>query len=523
LEYQTGSILLEHARVHRKNGEYTKANKIYSEILSANPCDTGALLGVGSIAQKLKSADLAVTFFSKVIEIDKNCDEAFFKRGQVHFVSNNFDLAIADFTSALQINPSNLKALNSRGIVNTHASHFSHALEDFGEAIQICSSNADLFYNRGLVHWNQKNYLAAISDYTCAIELRPEYYQAFNNRGSAYRELANFEMALKDFETSTNLKSDFADGYWNQSLIHLMLGEYEKAWPLYEYRWLSKYFPSEKRHFSVPLWIGNQSIEGKTILIHSEQGLGDTIHFCRYIKLLQKKKCKILMEVEKPLINLMKCLLPPENIFQKGGVLPKFDFHCPLISLPIVFNTSVTSVPFPKSYLTANNRRVAWWKTHLGNTEKPRVGLCWRGNPSHPNDSRRSTSLRDIIGTLKSDFEWVSLQYAIDDEEEKLLKNNKRVRHFGQLIGDFAETAAFCKNLDAVICVDTSIAHLAGSIGLDTYLLLARVADSRWHADGNNTPWYNNVTILRRDSDKNYPELLSQAQKQIWKKTKATS
>jgi ADP-heptose:LPS heptosyltransferase len=229
------------------------------------------------------------------------------------------------------------------------------------------------------------------------------------------------------------------------------------------------------------------------------------------------------MEVEKPLINLMKCLLPPENIFQKGGVLPKFDFHCPLISLPIVFNTSVTSVPFPKSYLTANNRRVAWWKTHLGNTEKPRVGLCWRGNPSHPNDSRRSTSLRDIIGTLKSDFEWVSLQYAIDDEEEKLLKNNKRVRHFGQLIGDFAETAAFCKNLDAVICVDTSIAHLAGSIGLDTYLLLAQVADSRWHADGNNTPWYNNVTILRRDSDKNYPELLSQAQKQIWKKTKATS
>ena len=510
--------LLKKATVHLENSKYAEANKIYSEILAVKPLNTEALFGVGVIAQKLKSDDLATSFFSKVIEIDNNHEEAFLKRGQVYFVSGNFDLAIADFTSALQINPLNLMALNSRGIVNTHASHFSHALKDFGKAIQICSSNADLFYNRGLVHWNQKNYLAAIRDYTCAIELRPDYYQAFNNRGSAYRELANFEMALKDFETSTNLKSDFADGYWNQSLIHLMLGDYEKAWPLYEYRWLSKYFPSEKRHFSVPLWIGNQSIRRKTILIHSEQGLGDTIHFCRYIKLLQKKKCKILMEVEKPLLNLMKCLLPPENIFQKGSILPKFDFHCPLISLPLAFNTSVTSVPFPKSYLTANNRRVAWWKTHLGNTTKPRVGLCWRGNPSHPNDSRRSTSLRDIFGTLRSDFEWLSLQYSIDDEETKLIKSNQKIRHFGELIGDFAETAAFCKNLDAIICVDTSIAHLAGSIGLDTYLLLSQVADSRWHANGNTSPWYDNITILRKDSHTEYRGLLDQAQKLIKQK-----
>ena len=205
-------------------------------------------------------------------------------------------------------------------------------MRDFNKAIQICSSNADLFYNRGLAHWNLEKYEAAINDYTHAIELRPDYYQAFNNRGSAYRELADFKKALEDFKTSTTLKSDFADGYWNQSLIHLMKEEYEKAWPLYEYRWQSKNFPSEKRNFEEPLWLGAQSIEGKTILIHSEQGFGDTIQFCRYIKLLQNKKSNILMEVERPLINLMSSLLPRENIFQKGNTLPKFDFHCPLIS-----------------------------------------------------------------------------------------------------------------------------------------------------------------------------------------------
>lgn len=406
-------------------------------------------------------------------------------------------------------------ALNSRGIVNTHASHFSHALKDFGKAIQICSSNADLFYNRGLVHWNQKNYLAAIRDYTCAIELRPDYYQAFNNRGSAYRELANFEMALKDFETSTNLKSDFADGYWNQSLIHLMLGDYEKAWPLYEYRWKSKRFPSAKRNFNFPLWLGDESIDKKTILIHSEQGLGDTIQFCRYIKLLNQRKCDVFIEVEKPLLSIMRCLLPQKNIFQKGHALPKFDFHCPMMSLPYVFNTNVNSVPFSTPYLTATKDRIAWWRTHLGFDGKPRLGLSWRGNPNHPNDKKRSIELRDLIESLSSKFSWFSLQFDINEEESKLIGQSQQIRHFGNLIGDFAETAAFCKNLDAIICVDTSIAHLAGAIGSTTYLLLAEVADSRWHATGKTSPWYNSITILRKDAQKDYRALLIQAQNMI--------
>ncbi|MEK9570812.1 MAG: tetratricopeptide repeat protein [Paracoccaceae bacterium] len=504
--------LLERARAHLTNDEYSEAQKIYSDILFAKPHNTDALFGVGLVAQKLKRIDLALSFFSKVIAIDGQHEEALFQRGKTHIIAKNFEQAIADLTSTLKKNPTSIDALNSRGIANSQLSNFRCAVKDFDKAIQICPSNADLFYNRGLAHSNLKNYDAAVLDYTYAIKLRPDFYQAFNNRGSAYRELADFKMALKDFKTSTTLKSDFADGYWNQSLIYLMNGEYEKAWPLYEYRWKSKHFPSEKRNFSEPLWLGNQSIEGKTILIHSEQGLGDTIHFCRYIKLLQQKKCKILLEVEKPLINLMGCLLPKANIFQKGHMLPKFDFHCPLVSLPLVFETNVNSVPFPTPYLKADHSRVTWWRTHLGNSMKPRVGLCWRGNPQHPNDKRRSIALSDIIGTLGSEFDWLSLQYEIDDQESNVLKKSQKIRHFGSLIGDFAETAALCKALDAIICVDTSIAHLAGATGSDTYLLLAQVADSRWHASGNNTPWYENVTILRKTSHTGYPELLTRAQ-----------
>ena len=504
--------LLERARAHLTNDEYSEAQKIYSDILFAKPNNTDALLGVGVVAKKLKRTDLALSFFSKVIAIDGQHEDALFQRGRAHIKAKNFEQAAEDLTSTLKINPANIDALNSRGIANSQLSNFIYAVQDFEKAIQICSSNADLFYNRGLAHFNLKDYQAAIHDYTYAIKLRPDFYQAFNNRGSAYKELADFKMALKDFKTSTTLKSDFADGYWNQSLIYLMNGEYEKAWPLYEYRWKSKHFPSEKRNFSEPLWLGNQSIEGKTILIHSEQGLGDTIHFCRYIKLLQQKKCKILLEVEKPLINLMGCLLPKENIFQKGHILPKFDFHCPLVSLPLVFETNVNSVPFPTPYLKADHSRVTWWRTHLGNSMKPRVGLCWRGNPQHPNDKRRSIALSDIIGTLGSEVDWLSLQYEIDDQEYNVLKKSQKIRHFGSLIGDFAETAAFCKNLDAIVCVDTSIAHLAGALGLTTYLMLSELPDARWQIEGKNTPWYNSVKLFRLKKNQDYSELLIKIQ-----------
>jgi hypothetical protein len=143
---------------------------------------------------------------------------------------------------------------------------------------------------------------------------------------------------------------------------------------------------------------------------------------------------------------------------------------------------------------------------------KPRVGLCWRGNPQHPNDKRRSIALSDIIGTLGSEVDWLSLQYEIDDQEYNVLKKSQKIRHFGSLIGDFAETAAFCKNLDAIVCVDTSIAHLAGALGLTTYLMLSELPDARWQIEGKNTPWYNSVKLFRLKKNQDYSELLIKIQ-----------
>ena len=508
LKIDIGRNLLDQANFHRINGEYLEAQKLYSEILSANPCDTEALLGVGIVAQKLNSFDLSLSFFSKVISIDRRHEEAFFQRGKTHFSAKNFELAIADFSSTLRINPTNIDVLNSRGIAYSQLSDFNSSLQDFNKAIQICSSEPDLFYNRGLAHWNLKKYEAAIHDYTYAIELRPDYYQAFNNRGSAYRELADFEKALEDFKTSTKLKNDFAEGYWNQSLIHLMKEEYEKAWPLYEYRWQSKNFPSEKRNFEKPLWLGEQSIEGKTILVHSEQGFGDTIQFCRYIELLQNKKCRILMEVEKPLINLIRGLLPQENVFEKNTSLPSFDFHCPLMSLPLAFGTNFNTIPNVIPYLRPEKHSYLEWQKFLGPKERPRIGIVWKGNPKHFNDDNRSIPIEILITSLFEGFEWFSLQYDITDHEKSIIKSTNKITHFGAAIGDFAKTLALCECLDAVVCVDTAIAHLAGAIGKEVHLLLPYIADSRWHRDTNKTPWYPATRIHRQDQTRDWSIVL---------------
>ena len=287
----------------------------------------------------------------------------------------------------------------------------------------------------------------------------------------AFRELRRFDEAIADFGSSIALKPDFADGYWNKALTHLMVGDYEIGWQLYEHRWDSTNFPSKKRDLGKPLWLGAQSLNGKTILLHSEQGLGDSLQFCRYIKNFEGLPCRVMLEIEKPLMSIMQSLLPAAQIFEKDSDLPAFDFHCPLMSLPLAFNTTLETVPFPSSYLVVNQDRMRWWQEYLGETKKSRIGLIWKGNPDHPKDHERSIKLASIVNDLTPEFEWYSLQLQISDEEKFLIDQSTHLTHIGPLIGDFAETAALCAVLDAVVCVDTSIAHLCGAIGQNVYLL----------------------------------------------------
>ena len=232
-------------------------------------------------------------------------------------------------------------------------------------------------------------------------------------------------------------------------------------------------FTSPQRNFTKPIWLGKDSIKKKTILVHSEQGLGDSIQFSRYIKKFQSLDCNVLLEIERPLMRIMTCLLPKEQIFLKGAKLPDFDFHCPLGSLPLAFDTTIDTVPYSFAYLQPAPSALNGGVIILVR-EKPRVGLAWQGNPDHPKDHRRSIKLDTIIHKISPKFDWYSLHLNISQKDQRLFDQNTHMTHFGDLIGDFAETAAMCANLDLIISVDTSIAHLGGAVGCPVHLLLRR-------------------------------------------------
>lgn len=211
----------------------------------------------------------------------------------------------------------------------------------------------------------------------------------------------------------------------------------------------------------------------------------------------------------------MATILPADQIFDKGSDLPAFDFHCPLMSLPLAFKTTIDTVPDSTGYLSADPAQVKIWREFLQTSKKPRLGLAWRGNPNHSKDVTRSTELKTLIKELRPDFDWYSLQIDLTDTEKRLIDQHEHFHHFGKNIGDFAKTGALCNVFDAIISVDTSIAHLAGALGLRTYLMLSKVPDARWQCYGEQTVWYDSVKLCRLETGKSYSDLIHIIQEEL--------
>ena len=509
---------IQEANAFNNRNELDKAYVIYKGILTENPRDTSALLGIGIILEKQQKYDLATQFLSRAIESDPGKPQALLTRGRIFRLQGMSKNAVSDFTEVIAQHPDNFEALIARGITFGQISQLKAAIDDFSRAIRSDPNRAEAFYNRGVVYEKRHEFEAAIEDYSIAIKLNPDDFKAYNNRGVARRETKCFDAALRDFDKSVEINPDFAEGHYNKSLTLLSVGNLREGFRLYEYRWKTAHFQSQLRHFSQPLWLGDEDLTGKTILLHSEQGLGDSIQFCRYIKFFNSIECRVLLEIERPLMSLMQSLLPEECIFEKGSCLPPFDYHCPLMSLPQAFGTTIHNIPPNGQNLTPHQTRITHWQKLLQKKNKPYIGLAWRGSPNHVNDQRRSAQLEEIVGFLSEDCDWVSLEKFPTKEELSLIKQTRHMKQFGVKIGDFAETAALCSALDAVISVDTSAAHLAASVGVQTHLLLRNCADWRWFQNRPDTPWYGAMTLHRKPDDIHWGRMVEAAVKDITQK-----
>ena len=310
--------------------------------------------------------------------------------------------------------------------------------------------------------------------------------------------MKRFDEALRNHDRAIELDPDYAEFYLNKSLTLLLWGELKEGWKLYEWRWKTKAQKIFPREFSQPLWLGEEAIKEKTILLHSEQGLGDTLQFCRYTALVKARGARVLLQVQKPLVRLLGELEGVDAILTQEDELPNFDCHCPLLSLPLAFQTDIQSIPSVYRYVDADKILQEKWASRLGSKTKPRIGITWSGNSAHINDHNRSLPLAQLINYLPKNYEYFCLQKDIRDQDLDVL-GGSNIRRFSDKITDFAETAALCDLMDLVISVDTSVAHLAGALGKPTLVLLPYVPDWRWLLDREDSLWYSSVRLFRQE------------------------
>jgi hypothetical protein len=264
-----------------------------------------------------------------------------------------------------------------------------------------------------------------------------------------------------------------------------------------------------KRSFTQPLWLGQNEIAGKTVLLHAEQGFGDTIQFCRYVPLVTARSARVILEVQEPLRELMASLAGTTQVVPLDSVLPDFDVQCPLLSLPLAFKTRLATIPSAVPYLGAPSQAVMDWDTSLGPKRRPRIGLAWSGRPTHKNDHNRSIPLGALLPLLDIDATFVSLQKDVRPADAKVLNERSDLLHFGDEIRDFADTAAIISNLDLVIAIDTSVVHLAGALAKPVWVLLPFMPDWRWLLDRDDSPWYPTARLFRQDATQAWDNVIA--------------
>ena len=418
--------------------------------------------------------------------------------GVIAYQTRKYLKAVDLISKAIAINPDNPELFSNMGLALHELMEFEAALASYDQAITLKPDFAQAYYNRGITLQKQKKLEDALASYDRAIAFNPGYHEAFHNRGVALKEMTQLDAAIAGYDKCIAINPGYHEAYVHKSITLLLGGNFREGWELYEWRWKVDKFTSPKRNFSPPLWLGEQSLAGKTILLHSEQGLGDTIQFCRYALSVADLGAKVVLEVELPLVGLLKELNGVTEIVAKGSELPAFDYHCPLLSLPLAFKTDLSTIPCPHQYLGTDPGKRVYWKNRLGQETTPRVGLVWSGLDAHTSDGDRSIPLSVLIGHLPSDFTFVSLQKEVRDSDRPTLASNANILHFGDELNDFTDTAALCELMDVVISVDTSVAHLNGALGNPTWVLLPFCPDWRWLLDRDDSPWYPGMRLFRQ-------------------------
>ena len=443
----------------------------------------------------------AIEAYNKAIELNLEYAEAWSNRSIPLYKLGRYAEAYESCERALMLRPNYDMALKNKAVILHQLKRYDEAIVHYDKALSLNPDFAEAHSNKANALNELKRYDEAIAHYDKALSLNPDYHEAWTNKGATLYELKRYDEAIAHFDKSLSLKPDYHEATWNKSLSYLLQGNFEKGLPLYESRRESEIIAKVvgKRVFNQPTWNGLESLDGKTILLYGEQGFGDFIQFCRYVKLVSELGARVILETPKPLYGLMTGLPGVTQLVIEGDPLQPFDYQCSLLSLPLALKTNLTNIPTKKSYLVSDPDKVLDWAKKLGKKRGMRVGLAWSSISNFSDDSKRSLELVNFVKALPiQGCEYVCLQKELKECDVEFFQNYKNIQFFGNELKDFSDTAALCEHMDIVISVDTSVAHLAAAIGKSTWILLPYVPDWRWLLDRKDSPWYPSVKLYRQ-------------------------
>ncbi len=504
----------DYADAHSNRGNVLKALLRFEEALASydralalRPDFADAYSNRGDVLYTLKRFEQALASCDRALALRPDFADAHCNRANALRKLKRLDEALAGYDRALSLKPNYPEAHSNRGVALHDLHRFEEAVASYDSAIALRPDFAEALSNRGNALQELRRFDAAIEDYKRAIVSNQNFAEAYSNCGNALRELGRFEEALASFDRAIALQPGLAEAHFNAALCLLLTGDFDHGWKQYEWRWDTEQLGAAKRNFAQPQWTGSGEIAGRTILLHAEQGLGDALQFSRYVPRVAACGARVVFEVQKPLVTLMHTLADDVEVIARGDPLPAFDLQCPLLSLPLAFNTDLSSIPGQTPYLSADGAKREVWRARLDPHDKLRVGLVWAGDPrkqlpnAHLIDRQRSVAF-DMLAPLfdKTNCAFVSLQKGADAVAQ--LRNSPlrhRVIDWSDDFHDFSDTAALIDNLDLVIAVDTSVAHLAGALGKPVWLLNRYNTCWRWLLDRDDSPWYPGLRQFRQD------------------------
>jgi tetratricopeptide (TPR) repeat protein len=534
------------ANTLKARGMIIEAIEHYHRTLSIDPNLADAYVNLGSALQTENRLEEAIDSYRRALAIKPDLVLAYNNLGLVLEKRKEFEEAVALLEKALTINPDDPVVHNNLGHVLLEQDKLRSAIFHFRRAIELMPDCAEAFHNLGnalkrkyeldKAPINEKTELSPASEptvskqntfeeavecYRKALSIKPDCAATHCNLGLALQGQGRLEEALECYRCALAIDPDFAEAHWNGGLCLLLMGDLEKGWEKYEWRWKNEQLKKPKVEFSQPRWHGHEPLQGKTILLWAEQGLGDTIQFCRYANMAAAQGATVLLAAQAALKPLLTQLPGISRVITEGEPLPNSDYHCPLLSLPLAFRTTVDTIPTDHAYFSSEPAWTSAWQIRLGGADRMRVGVVWSGNAIHANDHNRSIPFALFRQLFSDHAQFISLQKEVRPVDTPALDTCGEITHFGSELQDFADTAGLIANMDLVISVDTSVAHLAASMGKPVWILLPFAPDWRWILGRDDSPWYPSVRLFRQPSFGDWESVISTVAEELRKMNKA--